>query len=79
MPTYQELFEKYKEAYDHLRIYEVSSESETIESLKKQVKELESKLNKITESRSKSDRVMNELFEDPEVVAMFRRKLRELV
>ena len=88
------LFEEYKRAYDHLRIFgvdkglskrmdEVEADNESlrvrVDRLIEENKTLKSRINGISESRRESDTIMNKLFEDPEFKTILRKKLKDLI
>lgn len=88
------LFEEYRRAYDHLKIFgvdegltmrigEVEADNESlrvrIDRLTEENKILKKRMNGITETRRESDTVMDKLFEDPEFRGLLRQKLKELI
>ncbi|MFH0749145.1 MAG: hypothetical protein V1915_04435, partial [Candidatus Bathyarchaeota archaeon] len=76
LPTEQELYETYKKAYNELRVYE--RKEDEAEALNKQVQELQSRLDNMTQKRRDSDEIMDQLFKDPTFRITLKERLREI-
>ena len=78
------LFEAYKEAYNHLRIYgadvnEMEKVKKDVESLRKENQLLKRRVNDLTTRKTEINESMNLLFEDAEVKSFLLSKLKELI
>ena len=83
LPTEEELFEKYRNAYSSIKVYK-PSEAETVEDLKRQFaelkienEELKDRLNSLIAKKSEIDNVMEILVENPEFQALLLRTVKE--
>jgi integrase len=74
----EQLSTSYIEAYDALRIYEAQASRSEVMQLTAQVQALQSQLHELTTARRETDTLMNRLVNDPEYMALVRRKIREL-
>ena len=80
----RKLFEGYKEAYDHLRIFDVNTSKELVkikkdmELLREENRILREQMKQITAVRSESDDIMNKLFDDAEFKDLLTQKLKAM-